>query len=59
VWFDSQEFASLVDHLKLPAADVLDIYAERVQSGWVKMKDKAKTDPKAIDQCVFLDKDGE
>lgn len=40
VWLDANEFRSLVSSLGLPSEDVLDIYAEDVIAGWVKLKSK-------------------
>lgn len=74
VWLDANEFRSLVSSLGLPPEDVLDIYAEDVIAGWVKLKSKDTItaaaavntiDQKGIlspttagEQCVFLDGEG-
>ena len=58
VWFDTEEFNNLANHLKLPPEDVLSFYAAEVQSGWVKLKDKEKANPNDLEQCIFLDQDG-
>jgi Fe-S-cluster containining protein len=59
VWFDSDEFAELADHLNLSHNDVLDQYSEKVMSGWVKIKNKVVQDNLgSADRCIFLDDDG-
>ena len=59
VWFDSDEFAELADHLKLSHNEVLDQYSEKVMSGWIKIKNKVVQDNLgSADRCIFLDDDG-
>jgi len=60
VWFDSDEFHELSDHLQLSHNDVLDKYSEKVMSGWVKIKNKVVYDSmgSSADRCIFLDDDG-
>ena len=64
VWFNSNEFVSLVMHKGLSPEQVLDDYADEVLNGWVK----AKTKPvhtqmpsgkiEEVQGCVFLAEDG-
>jgi len=72
VWLDTNEFSSLVSSLGLPPEDVLDIYAQDVVAGWVKLKSKETTTDAMIavdqqevlslatagEQCIFLESDG-
>lgn len=70
MWLDANEFRSLVSSLGLPPEDVLDIYAEDVIAGWVKLKSKVSAATNPInqmetlpsttigEQCIFLDGEG-
>ena len=58
VWLDADEFADLSTNLKEDPQDVLDKYAEKTMSGWVKMKNQVSDDPKISDRCIFLGPDG-
>lgn len=58
VWLDSDEFADLSSNLKEEPKIVLDKYAEKTMSGWVKLKNQVSDDPKINDRCIFLGEDG-
>lgn len=58
VWLDADEFADLSTNLKEDPKSVLDKYAEKTMSGWVKMKNQVSDDPKVNDRCIFLGEDG-
>ena len=58
VWLDSDEFADLSTNLKEDPKVVLDKYAEKTMSGWVKLKNQVSDDPKINDRCIFLGDDG-
>ena len=61
VWFDSEEFCDLVEHLQLPIRDVIHNYIDKVISGWIKVKDSVsinKNSGTTVDQCIFLGQDG-
>ena len=66
VWLNTEEFALLADSLKLPVDDVMQIYVEEVQGGWVRLKSKKVMDTSSshggegsliAEECIFLSDD--
>ena len=61
VWFDSEEFCDLVEHLQIPVEEVIHKYIDKVISGWIKVKDSVSINKKSgttLNQCIFLSQDG-
>ncbi len=56
VWLNGNEFAELVDSLRLPPRDVLDCYAADVVGDWVRLKERVIMDPENNNHtgCIFL-----
>lgn len=54
VWMDTEEFVDLSHLLKLSNKETLDEYVERVQSGWVLIRNFGDGDDTTDDRCVFL-----
>ena len=61
MWFNSNEFASMVMHKGLSPEEALDDFADEVLNGWVKAKTKtvpSEIEHEEVQGCVFLAEDG-
>jgi uncharacterized protein len=54
VWFNTEEFVALAYYLGLPAEDVFNCYAQDVEEGWVKMKERKVSNGSSSSACIFL-----